>query len=74
MAKIYKATIYLTDANDNIEFEDVISSLDYLGSKLGVGVEVVNLKESEEFEWEDSLKINRLDSTVDDFEEYFKQQ
>jgi hypothetical protein len=72
MAKIYKATIYLTDANDNIEFEDVISSLDYLGSKLGVGVEVVNLKESEEFEWEDSLKINLLDSTVEEFEEYFK--
>lgn len=73
MAKVYKATIYITDYNDDI------ADLDYLKQKLedtGLGawmsVKVAEAKESEEFEWDDELLINKRDAEADDFEAYLK--
>ncbi|MEC0764484.1 hypothetical protein P8898_19370 [Bacillus haynesii] len=35
-------------------------------------VHVADVKESNEFEWDDDLKINHIEATTDDYEEYLK--
>lgn len=75
MAKIYKAQIYLTDYNDEIQdLEDLKEDLKDLGDYLWIGVDIGEIKESKEFEWDDDLKINSTDATIADFEEYFKDE
>lgn len=73
MAKVYKAIIYLTDHNEEIQGvnglkEDLIN----LGYELWVGVDIAEVKESQSFDWDDDLKINSTDATNEDFEVYFK--
>jgi catechol-2,3-dioxygenase len=73
MAKIYRANIYLTDYNGQIQDLDHLKDeLLYLEDKLGFGIEIKDLKESEEFEWDDELLINKVDADIEDFEAYFK--
>lgn len=72
MAKVYKATIYISDYNSEIDgLEDLEELID---SRLGVWmrVHVAETKESEEFEFEDDLEINKTNATTEDFEEYVK--
>lgn len=73
MAKIYKLSFYITDYNE--EYEDrehlkynLIDHIDHLG----VGTDHLEIQESEEFEWDDDLIINKIDSGKEDFEVYFK--
>lgn len=73
MAKLYKVEMYITDFNDEIMDVDDLKGLLYeFEFHNWVGVKVVDIKESKEFEWSDDLKINKVDATVKDFEEYFK--
>ncbi|MFQ3543464.1 hypothetical protein Q7A53_05210 [Halobacillus rhizosphaerae] len=72
MAKVYKAGIYLIDANDDLDIENIKHALENLGYELWVGFEIATLKESKEFEWDDELKINQNNATISDYEEYFK--
>ena len=73
MARIYKAEIYLTDTSDEIQdLNQLKNALKGLGDRLWVGVDIASVTESKEFEWEDDLKINKINSTIDDLEEYFK--
>lgn len=73
MAKIYKVTTYIIDSND--EIRDLGYLEDYVKDRLGswVTVKVADSKESEEFEWQDELKINSIYSISEDYEEYFKE-
>lgn len=72
MAKIYKVEMYIVDYNSEFEDTDHIHPYieDWYG---GVSTKVANTQESDEFEWEDDLKINKVDASVEDYEEYFKE-
>ncbi|MEX0598134.1 MAG: hypothetical protein WD512_16720 [Candidatus Paceibacterota bacterium] len=72
MAKVYKATIYIADPNNDVS--DLIDLNDMIENELGEWkiIKVAESKESEEFNWDDDLMINKIYSQVDDYEEYFK--
>lgn len=74
MARIVKAEIYIVDYQGDYEnAEHILGELKPLVSnELWVDVEVGKVIESKEFEWEDDLKINQTNSTIEDLEEYLK--
>jgi hypothetical protein len=71
MAKIYKVEFYFTDMNDEFEngehFKGELKKLCY---GLDGMTDLINIKESEEFEWDDELLINKSDATKEDYEVY----
>ncbi|UGO50940.1 hypothetical protein PQE70_gp087 [Bacillus phage vB_BanS_Nate] len=73
MAKVFKATFYVSDYSG--EIHDIEQLKDMIEERMGrwVGIHVDAVKESAEFEWEDELKINKIKATTEDFEEYFKE-
>lgn len=72
MAKVYKVEMYVVDANE--EFGDVDHIKPYLEDwHRWVMTDVTGIQESDEFEWEDDLKINKVNASVEDYEEYFKE-
>lgn len=74
MAKIYKLEAYIIDANDEYEDEEQLEShLDYLLDRGDISLQEININSSEEFEWEDDLRINKTAATKDDYEKYFKE-
>ena len=72
MAKVYKATVYIVDMNEEIQDLDAFEYR--IEDRLGkwVLIHSADLKESKEFEWEDELRINNVNATTDDYEKYFK--
>lgn len=72
MAKVYKATVYITDMNDDLSNDEVKEALRNLGYELGSDVHIAKVKVSDDFEWEDELKINSTEVTNKDYEEYFQ--
>ncbi|MDS7057172.1 hypothetical protein NXG04_07720 [Klebsiella pneumoniae] len=72
MAKVFKATVYFADYNEEIQDEEDLKN--FIEDRLGrwVGIHISETKESEDFEWEDDLKINKTNRTAEDFEEYLK--
>ena len=74
MARVMKLEVYVVDYSD--EYQDVEhfggDLKELVGSKMWVQVKLGEVKESEEFEWDDDLKINKTDSTIEDLEEYIK--
>lgn len=71
MAKVYKVEMYITDVNE--EFHNTYHIRPYIEDwHRWVATKVANIQESVEFEWEDDLKINKVDASIEDFEEYFK--
>lgn len=76
MAKVYKVTMYLADANEYYAFDE---DNEYMESDIKESLERVNvfptvaeIKESDEFEWTEDLDINFTDATNEDFEKYIK--
>ena len=67
-AKIHKIEMYVVDVNNC--FENAESILDLLEDKTDL---FYKKKESKtiEFNWNDNLKINRVDAGVEDYEEFF---
>lgn len=74
MAKVTKLEVYIVDYAD--EYQDAESFIDELKelirNQMWVQVAIGDVKESEEFEWNDDLKINKTSSTIEDLEEYLK--
>lgn len=70
MATLHKLELYLIDFDDN--WEVMKSSLESVADKADLSYEIASHEQSEEFEWDDDLKINKLDCTIEDYEEYFK--
>lgn len=71
MAKVFKATIYITEAMmDNYESCDLRDSLEEMSDRYGLSLHIADIKESDEFEWADDLDINFTDATNEDFEKY----
>lgn len=69
MAKIHKVSFYLIDCYDEYDYDDIECDLDRLFN----GIDVLEIEESEEFEWNDNLDINKVWSSKKEFEEYFKE-
>lgn len=74
MAKVTKLEVYIVDSDDDYQdAEHFIGELkELIRNQMWVQVDVGEVKESEEFEWDDDLKINRTDSTIEDLEAYFR--
>ena len=69
MAKIYKATIYVVDIDESYDFMSEI--IDDMNLSDGYSVKLSNYSEKE-FEWSDDVVVNRIDATVEQYEEFFK--
>lgn len=75
MAKVYKAVIYMTDANGQIEdLEQLNDELTGAIERIGLTLDIGEYKESDEFEWNDDLLINKRDAEIEDFEAYLRDQ
>ena len=70
MSRIYKATIYCADVND--EFNGVEQFLSEIERKMDISMQSYDVKQSEDFEWEDDLDINQRDCTREDYDVYLK--
>lgn len=72
MTKIYKVSFYATDINDEYyNNEHFLSHLKEQLWNLDAPIDFLKIEESKEFEWDDDLKINKINATVEDFEKYF---
>ena len=73
MAKVYKAEFYITDmSNEFYSVDDLKEKIEESPTFRWSLVHVSDVKESEEFEWDDDLKINNIAATTEDHEKYFK--
>lgn len=69
MAKIYKVEMYVVDPNDSTnELNDVIRDL---ANGSDTFIPVTPTVEVSEFNWDDSLPINKLDCSIEECEKYF---
>lgn len=78
MARVFKLEMYIVDAEGTFEnmtvsqvAREIKSTIDY---EHWTTSEVASLQTSKEFEWDDSLDINRTLATLDDYESYFKKE
>lgn len=68
-AKVYKVELYVVDVGNEIGNQ---SSLKYhLENCKYIYPKVVDIQESEEFEWDDDLPINQTDSAVEELRKLF---
>lgn len=69
MAVVHKVSMYVTDIEGDSIIENLIKSgLD----RYDLYPKFIKVESSEEFEWDDDLPINKINSTKEDFERYFK--
>jgi hypothetical protein len=67
--------MFVSDANGDMHNAEYLKEqLEQVADRLWVSFEHVEVEESEEFEWDDDLKINKTNATVEDFEEYFEEE
>lgn len=73
MAKIYKVSLYITDYNEEYKDGEHLKSelTDCIYDELWAGVDQFEVEESEKFEWDDDLAINKINAKKEDFEAYF---
>lgn len=71
MAKVYKVTTYFVDYQEMYEDKtDFINNLEDIIEPMDTIFHYVDLKESDEFEWHDSNKLNFHDADTEDYESY----
>lgn len=71
MSKLHKLEMYIVDANGM--FNSIDDILNYLYFKTHDLSFTLSKSKTSEFEWNDNLKINKVDCTIQDYEEYFKE-
>ncbi|ASR79654.1 hypothetical protein KAMFAM_160 [Bacillus phage Kamfam] len=78
MAKVHKVVLYLVDAHGDYDWHSEENMKDEvenaLENKLGVEIHIDSVKSSEEFYWDNDLKINHKSATSEDHEEYVKEE
>lgn len=70
MSKLHKLEMYIVDANGM--FNSIDDIINYLFRTHDLSF-VLSKSKTSEFEWDDDLKINKMDCTIQDYEEYFKE-
>lgn len=74
MAKVYKVTAFYVNRDGNHETpEDLINTIERDADNADLSLHIVEVKESEEFEWDDDIDINYTDATTDVYEKYIKE-
>ncbi len=75
MAKVYKVALYIIDYDEMYQDRKHLQSglKEQLGN-LWVGVDHLEIEESEEFEWDDDLVINKTNAKKEEFEAYFNKK
>ncbi len=75
MARVYKATVYYVDANEQLDDkQDFIRELETSlerGYLYGIDT-IVDADESSDFEWHDDIDLNKTGATKETYEKYFK--
>ncbi|UDM72641.1 hypothetical protein [Vagococcus fluvialis] len=77
MSKVYKATIYYTDTMDQIDGKEGFKSeleMAMERSYLGRAGLITDVEESREFEWDDDIDLNRIDTEREVYDKYFKEE
>lgn len=76
MAKIYKISGYVVDSDGFLGDwpEDALEIEINDGFHGYMTFEMSSFEESKYFDWDDDLKINQYDCTIDDYEEFFKKK
>lgn len=69
MAKVYKVSMYITDTDECSDIENLI---EHGLNRYDLYPSFMDVKSSEEFEWDDDLEINNVECTKNDFEKYFQ--
>ena len=69
MAKIYKVSAYLVDANDNHESVDELMA--YLENQKYSPTIMLTDSAVKEFEWDDDVPVNQFDCTQEQADEFF---
>lgn len=71
VAKVYKFTGYVADYDD--VFGTAQKYLDYINDRDGycLGISAFEIKESDEFEWDDNIAINMVDCSQSEYDKYF---
>lgn len=67
--------MYLVDVNEQIDSrEEFINNIEvaHERSYLDGRLELFDIVESDDFEWEENSDINKVNVSIQDFEEYFK--
>lgn len=71
MSKLHKLEMYIVDSSDMFNsIEDIMNYLDFKTHDLFFEL---SKSKTSEFEWDDDLKINKNNCTIQDYEEYFKE-
>lgn len=71
MPKIHKVTLYLTDFEE-MDKRNIEVVLERMADREDMSLHIAKQNESEVFEWDDNLFINKRDANADDFEAYMK--
>ncbi|AXQ67714.1 hypothetical protein KIOSHI_37 [Bacillus phage Kioshi] len=78
MAKVYKVEMYIVDANGEYDFASDEAMLEEIEHQVAVRMDVMthveSVKSSEEFEWDDDLRINYTGATKEDYEAHLKKE
>jgi predicted RNA-binding Zn-ribbon protein involved in translation (DUF1610 family) len=69
-SKIYKIEIYVVDLNETVY--DITNIQDIIDNEFNTISHISKIEISNNFEWDDSLKINSIFATKEDFEKYFE--
>lgn len=70
MAKLYKVEMYILDVNE--KYDDLGSIMMDMENSTDVNFDYFNEQETD-IEWDDNVKINNTNCTIEDYRKYFKQ-
>ncbi|QFP93402.1 UNVERIFIED_ORG: hypothetical protein Xoosp15_137 [Xanthomonas phage Xoo-sp15] len=78
MAKVYKVTMYIVDANGDYDCHDdgdMVNEIEHqVDVRMDVMTRVTSVESSEEFEWDDDLAVNKTNATIADYEAQLKKE
>lgn len=72
MTRVHKVTMYLVD-HEELESDSInIHIKEALDRRLDIYPRITEVKSSEEFDWDDDIKINFAKATEEDYENIMK--
>ena len=74
MANLFKMTLYICDLEESLDFEEIKMLIDERALE-GVAVNCIthfaDEKVGKQVEWSDDIDLNKVDSTTEQWENYF---
>lgn len=76
MAQLYKMTLYVCDLEENLSLDEIKTLINERALD-GVSVACITHYTNEQvgscIEWDDDIDLNKMDSTTEQWERYFKE-